>query len=155
MQKSLIKYLALLVALVCVFYFFKKIQVKPTVDEVAVVPEDNKALSLPEDFHDFYNKYHTDSTFQMSRTIFPLKGIAKSSDTSKIAENILWQKDEWRLHKPFDNQGGTFERTFTNINGLITETISANGGLFTLEKRYAKLGGDWHLIYYQELLMNG
>ena len=155
MRKNLIKYLALLIALICVFYFFKKIQSKGDNKTNEFVAEEIYKPSLSDDFHTFYDKYHTDSIFQMNRTIFPLKGLAKSLDTTKIAEDILWQKDQWILHKPFDNQNGTFERTFTNIGGIITETISANEGLFTLKKRYAKLRGEWHLIYYQELLMNG
>ena len=155
MQKNLIKYIALFVAIVCAFYFFKKIQMKDGNDTKELIAEEIYESSLPDDFHLFYDKYHTDSTFQMSRTFFPLKGLAKSVDSTKIAEETLWQEDQWILHKPFDSQNGTFERTFTNIGGIISETISANQGLFTLEKRYAKLNGEWHLIYYQELLMHG
>jgi len=155
MRKNLIKYLALLIALICVFYFIKKIQSTGHIKTNEFAAEQIYQSSLPDDFYVFYDKYHTDSIFQLNRTLFPLKGLSKSLDTTKVAEEILWQQDQWILHKPFDNQNGTFERTFTNIGGIITETISANGGLFTLVKRYAKLRGDWHLIYYQELLMHG
>lgn len=155
MQKNLTKYIALFVALICVFYFFKKIQVRDQSVASEFIGEEIYDSSLPADFYDFYDQYHTDSTFQMNRTIFPLKGLAKAIDTTNVAQEVLWQRDQWILHRPFDNHDGTFERTFTNIGGIITETISANQGLFSLEKRYAKLSGDWHLIYYQELLMNG
>jgi hypothetical protein len=155
MQKNLIKYLALLIALMCVFYFFKKIQVKDQSNVNEFIAEEIYDSSLPDDFHVFYDKYHTDSLFQLNRTMFPLKGLAKAIDSTKIAQEVIWQKDQWIMHKPFDSQNGTFERTFTNIGGIVTEKISANEGLFSLEKRYAKLGGDWYLIYYQELLMHG
>lgn len=155
MQKNVVKYLILFVALICVFYFFKKMQYKNHNNPNVLLTEEQYETSLPEDFHIFYDKYHTDSIFQMNRTMFPLKGISRSKDSTKIAEEVLWEKDQWIIHKAFDSQNGTFERTFTNIGGIITETITANEGLFTLEKRYAKLGGEWHLIYYQELLMNG
>lgn len=155
MLKNVIKFLALFLALICIFYFFKKTQSESHKETKAVNSEEVMyETSLPDDFHSFYDQYHTDSLFQMNRTLFPLKGIAKSQDTTKVAEEILWQSDQWAIHKPFDSQNGTFERTFTNIGGIITESISANNGLFTLEKRYAKLGGEWHLIYYQELLMH-
>lgn len=124
----------------------------PIEDESSELVYEN---SLPDDFHKFYDLYHTDSIFQLEHTIFPLKGLARSADTTKIAEEVLWQKEDWIQHKPFNDQNGTFERTFTNIGGIITEYISANEGLFSLEKRYAKLGEDWFLIYYQELLMHG
>jgi len=111
--------------------------------------------SLPDDFHTFYDQYHSDSVFQLKRTLFPLIGLTVSDDSTKIAEEVMWQKEDWVLHKPFNDQNGTFERTFTNIGGIITEKISANEGMFTIEKRYAKLSEEWHLIYYQELLMMG
>ena len=155
MQKNVIKFLAVFVALICIFYFFRKTQLKKGQDEQTTEVEMAYETSLPDDFYPFYDQYHTDSTFQMNRTLFPLKGIAKSADTTKIAEDVMWKADEWILHKPFDSHNGTFERVFTNIGGVITESISANEGLFTLEKRYAKLGGEWHLIYYQELIMIG
>jgi len=111
--------------------------------------------TLPEDFYTFYDQYHTDSLFQLDRTVFPLKGLTKSADSTRIADEILWQEDEWVLHRPFDSQNGTFDQKFTNLNGIVSELISARGGLFTIEKRYAKLSGEWQLIYYQGLLMNG
>ncbi|MDF1698944.1 MAG: hypothetical protein P1U56_24025 [Saprospiraceae bacterium] len=110
--------------------------------------------SLPDDFYPFYDKFHTDSLFQVEHILFPLQGISKSSDSTKIGEKTEWKLENWVLHRPFNSQEGTFKREFTNIGGIITETISANGGLFSLEKRYVKLNNEWHLIYYQELLMH-
>ncbi len=155
MQKNIFKILILFTALICVFFFFKKIQSNSKDIPDVLVNEDLYESSLPNDFHTFYNQYHTDSLFQMERTVFPLKGLAKSTDSTKIAEEIMWQKNNWILHRPYDSQNGTFERTFTNIEGIISEKISANNGFFTLEKRYVKLSGEWHLIFYQELLMRG
>lgn len=155
MQKNIFKLLALLIALICVFLFIKKIQNPNTEIPDVIVNEEVYENSLPDDFHTFYDHFHTDSTFQLERTQFPLSGLAKSTDSTKVAEEIKWQKNDWIIHRPFDNQNGTFERVFTNIGGIISEQISANNGLFTLEKRYAKLSGEWHLIYYQELLMHG
>lgn len=155
MQKNILKFIGVFVSLVCIFYFFNKIQNKsidhPDKPEQTTIHQ----ASLPEDFHEFYDQFHTDSIFQLERIIFPLKGLASSTDTTQIAEEVSWQRRNWILHKPFDNHNGTFERVFTNIGGIISEQISASNGLFTLEKRYAKLSGEWHLIYYQELLMNG
>lgn len=155
MQKNIVKFLFLFIALTCIFFFVQKMRSSkspvPTLPNV----ESNYEQKLPDDFHAFYDSYHSDSTFQMERTLFPLNGLTQSSDSTKVAEEVVWQKEEWILHKPFDSQNGTFERTFTNIEGIITEYISANNGMFSLEKRYARLAGQWHLIYYQEMLMHG
>ncbi len=155
MQKNIIKLVVLFLAFICIFYFYKKIQ---NPENGSLNDSKNEAVyetTLPEDFYTFYDQYHTDSLFQLERTVFPLKGLAKSTDSTRIAEEILWQKNDWILHKPFDDHNGTFQRAFTNMSGIISEQIAAGNGLFTIEKRYAKLGGEWHLIYYQELIMNG
>lgn len=155
MQKNIFKFLSLFVALTCVFFFVKKMSSSKTSNPPEVHVEENYEQQLPDDFHSFYDKFHTDSIFQLERTQFPLKGLTQSSDSTKVADEILWQKEDWQLHRPFDNQGGTFERTFSNLQGIVSEYISANNGLFSLEKRYAKLAGKWHLIYYQEMIMHG
>ena len=155
MQKNIFKFLALFLTLIIVFFFLRKFQNKANNLSEIQVEDIAYEATLPEDFHKFYDKFHTDSIFQLERTVFPLKGMAKASDSTMVAEEIMWQKVNWKRHKPFNDQNGTFERVFTNIGGIISEQISANKGLFSLEKRYAKLNGGWHLIYYQELLMNG
>ena len=154
MQKNLVKTILVLIALSCAFLFYKKIKVdQPKIEvEEEVNASEN---SLPSDFHAFYDQFHTDSTFQMSRVVFPLTGVVQVGDTVLTLVEKQWLKDEWILHKPFDNHGGTFERSFTNTGGIISETIIGNGGMFSLEKRYSKLAGEWHLIYYQGLMMHG
>ena len=154
MQKNLVKTILVLIALSCAFLFYKKIKVDQT---VVKVEEEVKGTenSLPSDFHAFYDQFHTDSVFQMSRVVFPLSGVVQEGDSVLSLVEKQWLKNEWKLHKPFDNHGGTFERTFTNTGGIISETIIGNGGMFSLEKRYSKLAGEWHLIYYQGLMMHG
>lgn len=143
-----------LVALSCAFLFYKKITIDHPMTEV-VEDEIHSEYSLPDDFHTFYDRFHSDSIFQMDRVIFPLAGVVQEGDTLLTLVEKQWLKKEWKIHKPFDNHGGTFERAFTNTKGIITETIIGNGGMFSLEKRYSKLAGDWHLIYYQGLVMHG
>jgi len=55
-----------------------------------------------ESFTDFYNKFHTDSEYQLERIVFPLEGLPPFADT---IERYYWQKDEWQIHKPFNNEG--------------------------------------------------
>lgn len=154
MQKNLIRAIAVLLTISFAFVFYKKMNPKQQENTVAKTEQEAES-SLPSDFHDFYNRFHTDSIFQMSRIIFPLTGVAQEGDSIRVIVNKQWQAEDWKLHKPFDNHGGTFERTFTNENGIISETIIGNGGMFSLEKRYSKLVDEWHLIYYQGLVMHG
>jgi len=153
MQKNLIKAIFILFAVSCIFVFYKKI----SSDKVTYVTNVEPVVenSLPADFHDFYNKFHTDSVFQMSRISFPLTGVAQEGDSVLVIVEKSWKPEEWKIHKPFDNQNGTFERTFTNINGIISEKIVGNGGMFSIQKRYSKLANQWYLIYYQDMMMHG
>lgn len=153
MQKKLTKVLLILLAVSFVFVFFKKMKPAP---EREVAHKEVYSNKLPEDFHTFYDAFHSDSAYQMSHIIFPLLGIKQvEKDSILVPIEHRWKASEWKLHIPFDSQGGTFERTFTNLNGIIEETIVGNGGMFSLQKRYSKITGEWHLIYFQSLMMHG
>ncbi|MFT6333938.1 MAG: hypothetical protein ACI86M_000179 [Saprospiraceae bacterium] len=143
-----------LAAISSAFLFYKKIKIDQS--KTYIVEEVSESEnSLPSDFHSFYDQFHIDSIFQMSRIVFPLSGVVQEGDSVLTLVEMQWLKRDWKIHKPFDNYGGTFERIFTNTGGIISETIVGNGGMFSLEKRYSKLAGEWHLIYYQGLMMHG
>lgn len=107
---------------------------------------------MPNDFLEFYNKFHEDSTFQMEHIIFPLKGMKAIEDTGG-GEAYEYSSAEWLIHKPFDDMGGTFARSFEEFAGIVVEKIEANGGQFQSIRRFAKLSDEWHLIYYQPMGM--
>ena len=96
-------------------------------------------VEIPEDFLDFYEKFHSDSVFQVNHTLFPLK---EKSDGS------YWQKAEWRMHQAFDSQNGSYTREFDNFNGILIETILEKNGAFMIKRRFAKFGDSYNLIYY-------
>ena len=70
-----------------------------------------------------------DSLYQMSHIVFPVSG---KTDTSK------WLKSEWKLHKPFNDLGGTYVREFENFAGIITESIQDTRGTVSIKRRFAK-----------------
>lgn len=157
MLQNLIKvFIAVLVISTAFFFISKKCnQTTTSVAQEATGEPTVGETTLPDDFYAFYDQFHVDSTYQWDHISFPLTGIGMKRDTSNTVIQKTWTAAQWDRHGPFNSQDGLFTRTFTNINGLITEVQSARGGMFTLEKRYAKLAGKWHLIYYQELLMQG
>ena len=113
---------------------------------------DNKETvtqSLPEDFRSFYNQFHTDSVFQIQHITFPLDGIKKANDgPADILVAIKWQKNGWDLHKPFNDHNGTFERRFSIVGLIIIENINDRNNYFSMERRFALIDGEWHLIFY-------
>ena len=76
------------------------------------------ADEIPEEFYEFYNKFSSDSAYQMQHIIFPLDG--KSAEDSLRNQAFLWQKDTWIIHQPFDDMGG-FSQSWYNVNSVIIE----------------------------------
>ena len=96
-------------------------------------------VEIPEDFPEFYERFHTDSLYQITHIIWPLSG---QSDSTR------WTQEEWIMHKPFDNTSGEFTRDLDNFEGIITETISHNQGWFHLKRTFAQMDEEWMLIGY-------
>lgn len=93
---------------------------------------------LPQDFLQFYLKFLSDSLYQKEHIVFPLK---------MQADGQPWTSDQWKTHQPF-NDDGSFHQEFLNMNGLILETISDPKGMYKMERRYMKSGGNYNLIYF-------
>jgi ribosomal protein L20A (L18A) len=106
---------------------------------------------LSEDFEKFYEQFHVDSIFQMNHIVFPLEGRPAMKDSIPVPSDFRWQKNDWVMHKTYDDMGGTFSRSFTNFNNIIIEEISDASGEFTMVRRFSKLNGVWHLIFYKEM----
>jgi len=104
-----------------------------------------------EDFKIFYERFHTDSSFQMTHISWPLEGKtapevgAPGTDIS----GSRWQPEDWELHKPLE-MGGDFVREIDLVGGaVVLEVIRARAGNYAIVRRFARLGDDWYLIYYQ------
>jgi hypothetical protein len=105
--------------------------------------------SLPEDFEQFFDKFHSDSLFQLEHIQFPLEGAKQASGTNvDLMIPVTWYADDWIIHKPFDSHQGTFERNYYLIGSVVVEKIKDRGGFFAMERRFARLDGEWTLIYY-------
>lgn len=104
---------------------------------------------IPQDFIEFYDQFCKDSLYQMDHIIFPLDG--KSAEDSLLNKPYTWHKEQWKIHGPYDDMGGTFTQRWYNVNSVVIDKISDSSGQFTMERRWAKIGSEWHLIYYKEM----
>ena len=119
-------------------------QCKPSKPDAAI-----EEVKLPEDFAAFYNNFHTDSTYQINHITFPLEGVQNANEGKiDILLPIKWEREDWVLHKAFNDHNGTFTRTYELAGPIIIEKISDANNFFAMERRFAKLSGEWHLIYY-------
>jgi hypothetical protein len=106
---------------------------------------------LPADFRDFYEKFHSDSLYQISHIAFPLKGLPINVDSAMIAQDTFhFTLQDWKMHHPVDFGKGEFVQIITPMaDVLITERIIKSDNTFGIERRFAKLSNnEWSLIYY-------
>lgn len=95
-------------------------------------------VEIPEDFPEFYHRFHRDSAYQLDHIIFPL---------SETADGRLFEKKDWQLHKPLAGNPAEFILDYQNFSGIIIETIIDTAGIFNMERRFSKSNGEWNLIY--------
>ena len=110
--------------------------------------------TLPNEFVEFFNRFHEDSAFQMQHITFPLAGLPATKGTGDTLphERFFWQKDNWAKHNHFTDPGGNFEHWYLVVNDRIIEHwIQMKGTNLHMKRRFAKLDDDWYLIYYQGL----
>ena len=112
-----------------------------------------------EDFEEFYNKFYSDSIFQLSRIIFPLPGynsdieseipddFAESSGIKK-KEEYFWEKEGWQFIKTIDNDTLIVKNFIKTDTIVIEDLIIPNSG-FQIERKF-KISDDkqWYLVYY-------
>ncbi len=114
------------------------------------IKADTSLNKLPDDFLEFYIKFHHDSVFQMNHITFPLEGAINAAGTKRDSMiPYRWRKEKWQLHHEFDSYNNIFTRRFYKFsNNMIIEKITGVNDLFKMERRFGKLHDGWNLIYY-------
>ena len=87
----------------------------------------------------------------MNHIVFPLLGKAHLGEDFAPAIDTLWQAENWRIHRAFNDMGGTYQRTFTNFKNIVSEEIADNSGQYRMIRRFSKIGREWKLIYYKSM----
>lgn len=106
----------------------------------------------PDDFEAFYEQFHSDSAFQIEHIQWPLEGLPAHADTLSNPAGFRWQKENWVLHRPFNDALTGFSRSMSFMgDGLMVEKITHEEGGFRMERRFAKIDDQWKLIYYAAL----
>lgn len=104
---------------------------------------------MPADFIEFYKLFHQDSAYQVAHITFPLSGILQ--DTAGRDSAITWLAENWKIHKqviPDDLWAVDFT---VPMEGVVIEFIHARNAGYYMERRFAKMGDAWNLIYYAGL----
>jgi hypothetical protein len=108
----------------------------------------NKTIS--ENFENFYNRFTSDSTFQISRVVFPLKGAKYYFDNDLKADSTPWIKDKWEFCTTNIYKIDT-SKYKTNLlrNGfdIKKEVWIQNSGFF-MERDFKLINGKWFQVYF-------
>ena len=103
---------------------------------------------LPADFEAFYELFHGDSAFQVEHVAWPLDGNIRVNDEGERFD-ARWTQADWELHQPLD-LGDTYLRELdVSDPEMVVERIKTTNGAYLIERRFAKLGSTWMLIYYR------
>lgn len=105
------------------------------------------------EFSEFYEKFMQDSLFQVQHISFPLEGIPDNAVAYEDSlQNFRWTAENWRMHRPIDFEQTKFEQNFQTLGDeLIIENIVEPRVGYGMVRRWAKIGGQWSLIYYAGL----
>lgn len=109
--------------------------------------------SAMKEFEEFYQNFQIDEAYQLEHINFPLEGLPANADAETIAtQDFQWQAEDWVMQRPFDFSDGKFKRELVTFgDDLVVEKIVHQNGKFGTIRRFAKLGGEWYLIYYAGL----
>lgn len=100
------------------------------------------------DFEAFYQRFHSDTTFQVAHVLFPLEGFPDNADSTMLAERTFrWTPENWVIHRPLSGKGMRQELVPIS-DEVIIERVVDDKTNYGLERRFAKLQGTWYLIYY-------
>lgn len=112
-----------------------------------------------ENFDEFYEKFYSDSIFQVSRTSFPLPGsnsdedntvpddFAREFDVKQPESNeYFWTIDKWKF---LDRANSNYQVNLDRNDKLVIETIIITNSGFRIERRFDILEDNlWHLTKY-------
>ncbi len=131
--------LRLLTVFMCVALFSCK---GPTTEVQGEILQSDEVVELDSTFIKFYNRFHSDSLYQLAHVQFPIDKNSQGLSGDK------WDKENWIIHNQFTDMGGMFKRDLTPIGSMVVEKIIDANGFFEMERRFAELSDGWKLIYY-------
>ncbi|MEZ5057070.1 MAG: hypothetical protein R2879_08535 [Saprospiraceae bacterium] len=113
--------------------------------------ESGSGLTNLEDFNAFYMRFHRDTAYQAAHITFPLEGLPANADSLTFSSNdFKWNRSDWKYHQLLDDE--EFTRNFLILNEkMVSESIRLKNSNLGLVRRFAKMDGDWYLIYYAGL----
>ena len=101
-------------------------------------------------FDNFYNKFHTDTAFQISHIKFPLKGFDTNSENTFLNDDdddFYWQKKDWVFMHHITNKNEFAIETKREEKSVEEKVYLPNSGFYII-RNFSFLDGKWYLTFY-------
>ena len=85
---------------------------------------DLQSDSLPNDFLDFLDEFHSDLDFQKAHIQWPLEGLPPMMDSSYVEGSFRWTADNWVMHHDFDEIMKNSNRSFPYSEMMLSSNRS-------------------------------
>jgi hypothetical protein len=108
----------------------------------------HSVFNKKEEFDTFNEKFHDDSSFQLSRVDFPIKGYFIENNEEK-----KWTKENWMIHKTpvGKTKEGQFEVEVIKKEDTVIEKIWIKNSEFYVERRFRRKDGKWYLVFFKDI----
>ena len=112
---------------------------------------------VPADFEAFYQRFLSDSLFQMSHIVWPLQGTRLETQADSSASQLQqhnWTPEDWIMHRPVDYSEGYYTRELEVLGDvIIMERIRVKAANYGIERRFARQPdtNEWALIFYSSI----
>lgn len=143
------KYLFKMVNLISLIFVITSCQQTVTIEtSVAtepIIPVEDLAKSQT-DFEKFYQKFISDSVFQINHILWPLKGMYIDYNIEK-----KWTKENWQLISwDYINDKTTTATKVNETDSMVTINYHCSDCGFSFEMQFKKINQEWMLVQRQE-----
>lgn len=97
-----------------------------------------------ENFDQFYNRFHSDGEFQMSRIRFPIEGLNIDGNKTTTWNKGNWDKLTVRI---FDVDKKKFKTTHKKTDTSFEQKVWIEDSGFLAEHKFKLIGKKWYLVY--------
>lgn len=124
-------------------------------------PIQTKQIITNENFEVFYKRFYSDSLFQISRIIFPLKGFNSDEYDSELGKKnppYFWKKNEWTFLETLPQNYVRYEKKDWveeykkeikhNKDLTVLEKIFIVDSGYIDERIFKLIKGKWYLVFY-------
>ncbi len=103
-----------------------------------------QSATAAEAFAPFYDRFLTDSAFQMTRVRFPLPGQKFTADVADSA--YRWQRADWRMLREPQLDSTYFTRNLSVTDTLVTDEIAGKDSGLYFRMDYRPVNRKWYLV---------